>query len=160
VETSEAQAARAVALAGFADTGPGHLNCAQAVVRFASLMLGAGEDSVVLARYFGGGMTRMGEVCGALSGAALSVGLRDRCRGLTWPDGRSPDTEKLQEMFRRFEAEFGATTCRQLVGYPTDTTQGYDRFKDDDKYASCRNYVSWVCDQLRDLLITPGDGET
>ncbi len=159
METSKVRAAREVALAGFADTGSGHLNCAQAVVRFASLLLDAGEDSVVLARYFGGGMTRMGEVCGALSGAALSVGLRDRCRGLTWPDGLSPDTEKLQELFRRFEAEFGATTCRQLVGYVTDTAQGYDRFKDEDKYASCASYVAWVCDQLQDLLITSGDGE-
>jgi C_GCAxxG_C_C family probable redox protein len=129
------------------------------VVRFASLLLGAGEDTVVLARYFGGGMTRMGEVCGALSGAALSLGLRDRCRGLAWPDGESPDMEKLQQLFRRFEAEFGATTCRQLVGYLTDSAQGYDRFRDEDKYASCRSYVSWVCDQLQDLLGTSGDGE-
>jgi C_GCAxxG_C_C family probable redox protein len=159
VEKSKARVAKALALAGFADTGPGHLNCAQAVIRFASLLLGEGEDTVVLARYFGGGMTRMGEVCGALSGAALSLGLRDRCRGLEWPDGQSPDTEKLQQLFRRFDAEFGATTCRQLVGYLTDTAQGHDRFRDEDKYTSCRSYVSWVCDQLQDLLTTSGDGE-
>jgi C_GCAxxG_C_C family probable redox protein len=129
------------------------------VVRFAALLLDADEDSVVLARYFGGGMTRMGEICGALSGAALALGLRDRCWGLAWPDGQSPDTDRLQQLFRRFEAEFGATTCRQLVGYLTDTAQGYERFRDEDKYASCRNYVSWVCDQLRDLLTTSGEGE-
>jgi C_GCAxxG_C_C family probable redox protein len=150
------QTAKAAALAGFADTGPDHLNCAQAVVRFASIMLGADEDSVVLARYFGGGMTRMGEICGALSGAALSLGLRDRTRAFNWADGQSPDTEKLQELFRQFEAEFGATTCRGLIGYLTDTTQGYERFKAEDRYASCRSYVSWVCDHVGGLLATAG----
>lgn len=118
------QQAKEAALAGFRDMGPGHVNCAQAVVRFASMVLGADQDSVVLARYFGGGITRMGQVCGALSGSAISLGLRDRCLGLSWPDGASPDTEKLQPLFRQFEAEFGALTCRELVGYVTDTSGG------------------------------------
>ncbi len=83
-------ATEAAALAGFADMGPGRLNCAQVVVRFAAILLGAGEDSVVLARHMGGGMTGMGEVCGALSGTALSLGLRDQLRGLSWADRSSP----------------------------------------------------------------------
>ena len=146
--------AKAAALAGFADTGPGHLNCAQAVVRFAAVLLSAGEDSIVLARYLGGGMAGMGQVCGALSGAALSVGLRDRRRGLSWADRSSPTTEKLQELFRDFEAEFGATTCRELVGYRTDSTQAYERFKAERKQQCCQAYVSWTCDQLQDILET------
>ena len=147
--------AKAAALAGFADAGPDRLNCAQAVVRFAALVLGAGEDSVVLARYMGGGMTGMGEVCGALSGAALSVGLRDQHRGLSWEDERSsPAAEKLQQLFRRFEAEFGATTCRKLVGYRTDSAEGYERFEAEGKHQSCQAYVSWTCDQLPDILET------
>ena len=146
--------ARAAALAGFAATGPDHLNCAQAIVRCASRLLGVGDDSVVLARYFGGGITRMGEVCGALSGAALCLGLRDRHRGFTWPDGQSPDTEKLQQLFRRFEAEFQGKTCRGLVGYLMNTAQGYERFRAEGKYELCTHYVSWVCDQLPELLMT------
>ena len=148
------QHAKEAALAGFRDMGAGHLNCAQAVVHFASMVLGADPDSVVLARYFGGGMTRTGQVCGALSGAALSLGLRDRFRGLSWPDGASPDTEKLQQMFRRFEAEFGAMTCRGLIGYATDTPEGYSRFRAEGKYEACEGYVSWACDRVYDILET------
>jgi C_GCAxxG_C_C family probable redox protein len=146
--------AKAAALAGFAETGAGHLNCAQAVVRFAAILLDARQDSVVLARYFGGGMTGMGQVCGALSGAALSVGLRDLHLGLSWPDRASPGFEKLQQLFRQFEVEFGATTCRGLIGYVTDTPQDYERFKAEGKYASCEGYVSWTCDRLHDILET------
>ena len=148
------QQAKEAALAGFRDMGAGHLNCAQAVVRFAAIVLGADQDSVVLARYFGGGITRMGQVCGALSGAAISLGLRDHFLALSWPDGASPDTDKLQQMFRRFEAEFGALTCGALVGYGIDTQEGYERFKADDKYVSCEGYVSWACDHLHEILLT------
>jgi C_GCAxxG_C_C family probable redox protein len=150
------QHAKEAALAGFRDMGPGHLNCAQAVVRFAAMVLGADHDSVVLARYFGGGITRMGQVCGALSGSAISLGLRDRCLGLSWPDGASPNAEKLQQLLRQFEAEFGALTCRELLGYVTDTPEGYDRFRADGKYVSCEGYVSWACDHLYDILKTTG----
>ena len=148
----EWQPARDAALVGFRDMGSGHLNCAQAVVRFAALGLGLEPDPVVVARYLGGGMARMGQVCGALSGAAVSLGLRDFHRGLSWPDGTSPDTEKLQALLRDFEAEFGAATCRGLVGYAITTSEGYQRFKDDDKYESCERYVAWTCDRLADIL--------
>ena len=151
---SSLQEAKAAALAGFTTTGADHLNCAQAIVRCASRLLDFEDDPVALARYFGGGITRMGEVCGALSGAALSLGLRDRHRGFTWPDGQSPDTGALQQLFRRFEAEFQATTCQTLVGYSIDTTQGYERFRAEDRYQACTEYVAWVCDQLPDLLLT------
>ena len=148
-------AARAAALAGFADTGPGHLNCAQAVVRFAALLLGAREDSVLLARYMGGGMAGMGEVCGALSGAALSTGLRDQHRGFSSADDvPSLAKENLRQLFQRFEAEFGATTCRALVGYRIDSTQAFERFRAEGKHRTCEAYVSWTCDQLADILET------
>ena len=144
--------AKEAALARFRDLGPGHLNCAQAVVHFASSVLGLSQDSVVVARYFGGGLVRTGQVCGALSGCAISLGLRDLHRGLTWPDGTSPDTEELQSLCRDFEATFGAMDCGDLVGYQIGTPDGYRRFKADDKYEPCEQYVSWACDHLADVL--------
>jgi C_GCAxxG_C_C family probable redox protein len=146
--------AREAALARFRDLGPGHLNCAQAVVHFASLALGLSQDSVVMARYFGGGIARTGQVCGALSGCAISLGLRDLHLGLSWPDGTSPDTENLQRLCRDFEAQFGAMACRDLVGYDIGAAGGYRRFKADGKYELCEQYVSWACDRLADALRT------
>jgi C_GCAxxG_C_C family probable redox protein len=145
---SQSSAAKEAALAGFSDLGPDHLNCAQAVVRFACLVLGLRQDSAVAARYFGGGIVRCGHVCGALSGAAISLGLRDLHFGLSWPDGTSPDTEMLRQLCTEFQVKFGATDCKALVGYGIETPDGYRRFKADDKYQLCRQYVSWTCDRL------------
>jgi len=90
----------------------------------------------------------------SLVGIRRTLGLRDRCLGLSWPDGASPDTETLQQLFRQLEAEFGALTCRELVGCVTDTPEGYDRFRARGKYVSCEGYVSWACDHLCDILET------
>jgi hypothetical protein len=72
--------ARAAALAQFIDTGPDHINCSQAVVRFAILVLGHDPGLVTLARYFGGGITGMGEACGAITGSAIALGPRPLSR--------------------------------------------------------------------------------
>nr|AOS48148.1 hypothetical protein [uncultured bacterium] len=48
--------AKTNALARFANTGPDHINCAQAVVAFALEMMGADPDLVAIAGYFGGGI--------------------------------------------------------------------------------------------------------
>jgi Putative redox-active protein (C_GCAxxG_C_C) len=156
VATQDLERAKHDALSDFRDMGPGHLNCAQAVVRFSCRVLGLEDDWVILGRYFGGGITRMGSTCGALSGCPLSLGLRDRQLGLSWPDGASPATGRLQDLVRQFEAEFGASTCRDLVGYPITTAEGYDRFRAEGKYESCERYVSWVCDRLYDILTSDG----
>lgn len=150
------QRAKDAALAGFRDSGPGHLNCAQTVLHFAAQVIGAPEDSVILARYFGGGITGMGHVCGALSGCALSLGLRDRHFELSWPDRSSPDAERLQELLRQFEVEFGTRTCIDLIGYELSTEESHDRYEAEGKHVSCEKYVSWACDHLYELL-TPRD---
>ncbi len=64
--------AKAEALARFTDPGPDHINCAQAVVRFALSMLGADDDLMKTARYLGGGVAGMGE--------ASASEAHERCR--------------------------------------------------------------------------------
>lgn len=140
--------ARAEALAGYQRSGPGHLNCAQAVVHFAMRALGRDTGLVTAGAYMGGGMVRLGHVCGALSGAALALGLRD----LTDPEGAERDaavvTAELQALMRDFEAEFGDTACRGLTGHDISTREGYRAFAAGDARARCAGYVGWVCDRL------------
>ena len=145
--------AKEAAVAGFVDMGPDHLNCAQAVVRFSTLVLGHDPELVVLARYFGGGVVRMGHICGALSGAALSLGLRDWHLPEHGSDATAQNTEKLQQLLLDFEKEFGAGTCSLLTGHDIRTREGYRQFRDDKKASDrCPLYVSWVCDRLYEML--------
>jgi len=99
-------------------------NCAQAVLCAFGDVTGMDiESSARLASSFGGGLGRMREVCGAVSGAAMVLGI---ARG--YSDPRDPEAKKahyalIQEFCRRFKAEFGSIICRELLD-GVETTPG------------------------------------
>ena len=144
--------AKELAMAGFRDPGPTHLNCAQAVVQFAAHGLRGDPESIALARYMGGGSVGMGEMCGAVEGAVLALGLRDYLSLSEHPTIDLSDKERLQELIRDFRTLFGAATCRGLTGHDISTGEGYERFKAAPVSRRCDDYVEWVCDRLGSML--------
>ena len=144
--------AKEEAIAGFLERGPGHLNCAQAVVHFALRSLGRDPGLALAAHYMGGGMARMGHTCGAVSGAAIALGLRD----LTAPEGEPHDAAEatlwLQSLIRDFDQEFFAVGCLELTGHDLSTREGYRAFAKSDAQPRCAHYVAWAIDRLSDIL--------
>jgi len=146
--------AKADVLGMFADQGPGHINCAQAVLRFALLVTGSDPELVALAKQFGGGIAGTGETCGAVTGAALALGLLD----YQDPETAGPAASRtaLQDFIQRFATEFGALRCRDLTGFDLRTPEGHDAFVKSGTNECCRSFVGWMCDQLLPL-VSPGD---
>lgn len=65
---------------------------------------------------FGGGFARMRETCGALSGAAMLVGMEE---GQTRPDDpqqKQKNYRIVQEMAQQFKQMHGSTKCAELLG--------------------------------------------
>jgi C_GCAxxG_C_C family probable redox protein len=141
-----------LAMAAFQDTGPDRLNCAQAVVLCAAHGLGYDEKAVAIARYMGGGSVGMGEMCGALEGAVVGLGLRDYFALADHPAVDATEKDALQALIRDFGARFGSAACRDLTGYDLSTKEGHDRFKADPVSKRCDDYVAWVCDRLGAML--------
>lgn len=148
-----ADEAKADVLARFSDQGPGHINCAQTVLRFSLLVTGSDPSSIGLARQFGGGLAGTGETCGAITGAALALSLRDLLGGEAADPGAS--RKSLQELVQAFAAEFGAVRCRDLTGHDLTTPQGHIAFVSSGGSELCQGFVAWVCDRLRPL-VEPG----
>ena len=93
----------------------GH-NCAQAVaVAFCDVTGLTPEIAAKLTSSFGGGMGRLGEVCGAVSGMLAVAGI------LYGGDGTGSDEEKkahyarVRELAERFRAEAGSLLCRDIL---------------------------------------------
>ena len=94
-------------------------NCAQAVAAAFGDLTGLDEKTAArMASCFGGGMGRMREVCGAVSGMLLVAGL------LYGYDDPKATTEKrelyaqVQAMAGQFRAELGSIVCRDLLKNP------------------------------------------
>lgn len=92
-------------------------NCAQSVfLAFEDLHGMNRKDAAALSSSFGGGMGRLREVCGAVSGMFLVAGV---LYGYDDPKAREEKTEhyaRIQELAAAFEKENGSIICRELLG--------------------------------------------
>ena len=100
-------------------------SCSQAV--FPAYGTESGLDREIALRVsgaLGGGMGRMGETCGAVTGAFMVVGLK---YGKTKAEDNQT-REKAYSLVREFVAEFeshnGSAICRELVGGDISTPEG------------------------------------
>ena len=92
-------------------------NCSQAVfVAFAEDCGINEQTAALLASSFGGGMGRLREVCGAVSGMFLVAGL---LAGYTNDDPKEKKDEHyalIQQLANEFKAEHSTIICRDLLG--------------------------------------------
>jgi C_GCAxxG_C_C family probable redox protein len=89
--------------------------CSQSVLSTFAPELGLDEKTAFkIASAFSGGMVRHGEVCGAVTGALMTLGLKF---GSTNPDEEEAIREASQELMQKFEEENGSLLCRELLGY-------------------------------------------
>ena len=92
-------------------------NCSQAVFAAFADELGLDEELAKrIACGLGGGVGRMREVCGAVSGAALVLGMRHG------PD-KTAAYPAIQDFCAKFKQECGSIVCRELLE-GTGATQG------------------------------------
>ncbi|MBR2152551.1 MAG: C_GCAxxG_C_C family protein [Clostridia bacterium] len=96
-------------------------NCCQAVLGAFCEDLGIDfKTAMMLASSFGGGMGRMREVCGAVSGAFMVYGLK---KGYSSPEdvkGKGDQYAVIQQMAADFKAETGSIICRELLSGMAD----------------------------------------
>lgn len=94
-------------------------NCAQAVaVAFCDVTGMDKKDAAMLAAPFGGGMGRMREVCGAVSGMYMVLG---KLYGYDNSDdnGKKMQVYKdVQDLAAKFKAENGSIICREILKNP------------------------------------------
>ncbi len=92
-------------------------NCAQAVVLAFGDRTGiAPETAAMLASSFGGGIGRLREVCGAVSGMCMVIGLLYGCSDPKDGTAKKEHYERIQLLAQKFRDENGSIICRELLG--------------------------------------------
>ena len=103
------EAARANFLNGY--------NCSQSIIlAFEDLLPMEKSQLLKISSPFGGGMGRLREVCGSVSGMFMIVGL---LYGYDGPETGQKKPElytRVQELAHRFEEKHGSIVCRELLG--------------------------------------------
>ncbi len=92
-------------------------NCSQSVVLAFADMIDIDEVALSkLSSSFGGGMGRLREVCGSVSGMFMVAGLLYGYDGPETGQVKADHYARIQELARRFEEKHGSIVCRELLG--------------------------------------------
>ena len=98
-------------------------NCSQAVLGVFCEELGLDFDTAIkISSSFGGGMGRMREVCGTVSGMFMAAGLAFASTSDSAAE-KGEHYKRIQELARRFKEKNGSIICRELLqGVESSTT--------------------------------------
>ena len=126
-------------------------NCAQAVLSAFAEETGISEESALrLASPFGGGIARQGQVCGALTGALMVLGLHI---GNTDPSYKEETYFLSQEFMETFQKKHGSILCRELLGYDLSRPEGLQAAREGKVFATvCPALVSGAAEALTEML--------
>jgi len=93
-----------------------------------------------IATGFGGGLSHAAGLCGALSGAALGIGL---AFGRDAPDQAADSCYgAVRALWDRFATRFGSDNCLELTGCHLGTPEGQARFAAENLHARCLEFVA------------------
>ena len=128
--------------------------CSQAVLSVFCEELGMDHPTALkVASGFGGGMGRMGEVCGAVTGALVALGLHDWKADPPTPDEKNKVSERVQSFTKEFKQRYGSIICKDLIGCDLSTPQGYKEATDKGVFVSvCRPVVEDAVQILEQML--------
>ena len=129
-------------------------NCAQAVVvAFCDVTGLTPEFSAKMASSFGGGMRRLREVCGAVSGMLMVAGLL-----YGYEDPGEDDVNKkahyqlVQELAGKFREQAGSIVCREILKNPPSDPNPTPRTEEFYKKRPCARMVILAAEILDDYI--------
>ena len=130
-------------------------NCSMAIFSTYGPEFGIDEKTASrTASAFGGGMARMGETCGAVTGAFMVLGMANKIK----PGASSEETkEKLYGRVHDFVNEFKARNksikCKAILGCDLSTPEGQKTFKEKNLInTACVKFVQDAAEILENML--------
>lgn len=130
-------------------------NCAQSVFAAFSEDLGMDfETALKLSSSFGGGMGRLREVCGAVSGMLMAAGLEYGYSDPQDTEAKAAHYALVQELAKKFEEQNDSIICRELLGLdhrrdlpvPEERTERYYQKR------PCAELVRYAAEILDDCM--------
>lgn len=120
-------------------------NCAQSVfLAYCDLTPFDKKVAATVAAPFGGGMGRLREVCGAVSGMTMVAGFLYPNFDPTDSQSKKDNYATVQELAEKFRKENGAIVCRELLGLAQkkDEPTPSPRTEEYYKRRPCAEYVA------------------
>lgn len=125
-------------------------NCCQAVVLAYNDILGIDDDvAAAMSSGFGGGMGRMREVCGSVSGMVMLAGLIAPAGNPSVKADRTRNYALVQQMAGKFKEINGSIICKELLGLvPIGSSQSVPSESPEPSDRTAEYYKKRPCEEL------------
>lgn len=111
------------------------------------------ETAFKVAGAFGGGMARMGETCGAVTGALMVIGLKHGKTKADDDEAREKTYELANQFALRFKARNKSVLCRELLGYDLSMEQGREAVAEKNLFMTlCPRFVQDAAEILEEIV--------
>ena len=129
-------------------------NCAQAVLQACGETRGLARDAALrVAGPFGAGIGRLGDMCGAVSGAIMAIGLGYAKTKPEEDAARDRSYKLAREFMDRFRQKHGSVVCRDLIGCDMSTPEGLAKAKELGVHKNvCPRFVRDAAEIVEELL--------
>jgi C_GCAxxG_C_C family probable redox protein len=121
---------------------------------------GFGPAIMHIASNFGGGVAGWGSACGAVTGAAMAIGLIMGTYGTEPPEKFGEKREKMRDLtqtfHKAFEEKWGHINCYDLLGANRRTPEGKKKYEELKAKGEthCEEYVEWTAEKVLELVDT------
>ena len=129
-------------------------NCAQSsFYPFAKNMGISKKHALNITTAFGAGIIYRGEMCGAITGAMLAIGLKFGRSEAEDADAKELTYFLVKELHTKFEKEFGSLHCKHLLGLNDVSAESWAKVNEDKKFKSnCPLYVAKAVEIANELF--------
>lgn len=131
-------------------------NCAQCMAIAFADVLGMDETTAKrLTSSFGGGMGRMREVCGAVSGMFMVAGVLWGYDDPNDSAGKKETYAMIQELAKKYKEEEGSIICRELLGLDGKDTSPVPSERTKEYYAKrpCEEKIATAARMLEERMM-------
>ena len=136
------------------DTFQQGFSCSQAVLSaFADVFNLDKSLALKISQPFGGGIAHRGEICGAVSGAFMVIGLKFGRTKAEDTEARDRTYEIMTQFIQKFENLHGSIICKELLGYDLGSEEESKKAEKDGLFETlCPKFVQHAADILTELI--------
>ncbi len=128
--------------------------CSQALLAVYGEQFGMKRETALkVSAAFGGGVCRMGETCGAVTGALMVIGLKYGNVKAKDKKTREKTYELAREFVRGFEDRNGTINCKRLLDCDISTPEGLSTAREKKFFQTvCPKYVRDAAEIVEQIL--------
>jgi C_GCAxxG_C_C family probable redox protein len=129
-------------------------SCSQAVLTSFCDIYGLDrETSLKISQPFGGGIAHTGQMCGAVTGALLVIGLEFGRTRVEDEEAKEKTYDAVQQFMDQFKAQHDSLVCRELLGHDINDPDDLEKIREKDLFSRlCPRFVETAVAILENLI--------